>query len=619
MINPASLSSSLSLSSVDVSGFRGGQMNFGNGHGQGGGSKIMMDQLKSTLLTLFMVNSMGRAQNGGPSTTSSDMLMMVYVFVVTQIVEIFMQYVPLMFEQAQRRFFDTVTKPIKQSSPIVFNSNTDETGRRRTKTSSIILHISVSDVQNTLGQALLEFITHHTNTKHIKYMNRSFILNEKAVIDVGDDVLMVMTDDEMNQDSGTESNRNGGEKSDHQSSHRPSSTGTTNGGKDHIQTYEVFSYVKTTKELRDFLRRLERNYRIALNNQFGFKRFYFDLISQSAPKIPGPKKDLTVKDYSRLPPQFTFNMKEFHTNRKFSNLFGDDVEKIRERVNFFVNNKKWYEEKGVPYTLGLLISGPPGTGKTSIIKCLAKETNRNVVNINFNNDISKAQLEHLFFSDVINVNNPFAGKRETYNVPLDERIIVLEDADCQADILRKRVVPPPTTTPLIETQQQQQQQNTNPSTNRSIGFDLTDFPQGMGGGGLSYATLDAPMYEETTSQETHKVDLSFLLNLLDGVLEMPGRIIIMTSNHPEILDDALVRPGRIDVIAKFRNCTHATLMQMFEFFYSTELTTEQCDIIKSTKEFLISPARVSQLMFENFGDIDGGLRAVTRWCQENPW
>jgi len=43
-----------------------------------------------------------------------------------------------------------------------------------------------------------------------------------------------------------------------------------------------------------------------------------------------------------------------------------------------------------------------------------------------------------------------------------------------------------------------------------------------------------------------KLNLSGLLNVLDGVVDTPERIIVMTTNHPEILDPALIRPGRID-------------------------------------------------------------------------
>lgn len=37
-----------------------------------------------------------------------------------------------------------------------------------------------------------------------------------------------------------------------------------------------------------------------------------------------------------------------------------------------------------------------------------------------------------------------------------------------------------------------------------------------------------------------------LLNVLDGVVDTPGRIVVMTTNLINILDDALIRPGRID-------------------------------------------------------------------------
>jgi SpoVK/Ycf46/Vps4 family AAA+-type ATPase len=101
---------------------------------------------------------------------------------------------------------------------------------------------------------------------------------------------------------------------------------------------------------------------------------------------------------------------------------------------------------------------------------------------------------------------------------------------------------------------------------------------------------------------TNKVDLSFLLNLLDGVLENPGRIIIMTSNFPDTLDSALIRPGRIDVIAKFRNCTNTTVIHMIEFFYDIVLSDMEKTRIRGLKEGILTPAELSKIMFECFSD-----------------
>uniref|UniRef100_A0A0A9XCD6 ATPase AAA-type core domain-containing protein n=1 Tax=Lygus hesperus TaxID=30085 RepID=A0A0A9XCD6_LYGHE len=47
------------------------------------------------------------------------------------------------------------------------------------------------------------------------------------------------------------------------------------------------------------------------------------------------------------------------------------------------------------------------------------------------------------------------------------------------------------------------------------------------------------------------LDLSGLLNVLDGVVDTPGRIVIMTTSYPERLDPALVRPGRVNTRLRF--------------------------------------------------------------------
>lgn len=43
-----------------------------------------------------------------------------------------------------------------------------------------------------------------------------------------------------------------------------------------------------------------------------------------------------------------------------------------------------------------------------------------------------------------------------------------------------------------------------------------------------------------------ELNLAGVLNALDGVVDCPGRMLVVTSNHPEALDPALLRPGRIN-------------------------------------------------------------------------
>ena len=56
-------------------------------------------------------------------------------------------------------------------------------------------------------------------------------------------------------------------------------------------------------------------------------------------------------------------------------------------------------------------------------------------------------------------------------------------------------------------------------------------------------------------------------NLIDGIRETPGRILVITSNHYDKLDDALIRPGRIDCTLQMTNASYDTICSMFKHYY----------------------------------------------------
>jgi ATP-dependent 26S proteasome regulatory subunit len=100
------------------------------------------------------------------------------------------------------------------------------------------------------------------------------------------------------------------------------------------------------------------------------------------------------------------------------------------------------------------------------------------------------------------------------------------------------------------------------------------------------------------------------LNILDGVLELPGRIVVMTSNYIEHLDHALIRPGRIDIIADFKKCLNETLIEMIEFFYDRSLSAKEKIQIRNWREFMVSPAEMGKMMFEHVDDYRKVLEAL---------
>lgn len=60
---------------------------------------------------------------------------------------------------------------------------------------------------------------------------------------------------------------------------------------------------------------------------------------------------------------------------------------------------------------------------------------------------------------------------------------------------------------------------------------------------------------------------SGLLNSLDGAMSLDGRIVFMTTNHPEQLDKALIRPGRVDRSFHFGRAKAREIAQMYDRFY----------------------------------------------------
>ena len=513
----------------------------------------MMEMMKSQLMTVMMMKSMN---NNGEKGTDNSMMNMIYVFIVTGLIDFICK---TLVPEAMSKVKEYYKNKMKNTKDLLQNMTTSKDS---IKSSSITIQIRISDHENIYGQALLDYITNNNNTKHITYKKQNFILNQKDIIEITDDLFVNLKEN------------------------KTSEAASDKTPVDIEQTIELFSYKKTTHELRTFLNKISYEYELKLKNKLGDHIYYFNQHPMNLPADSTGKKD-----FSKLPSTTIFTMKKFQTNRKFSNLFGPEIDVVKKRVEFFIKNKKWYDEKGIPYTIGLLLSGQAGAGKTSSVKCLANETNRHIININLNNDITKTQFENLFFNEVLSVLNTSTGQTEKYSIPLDQRIYVLEDIDCQSDLVMERSLK---NAPQVN----EVQPNTTSLESVKTNPNKPD------------------TYNNPTQTGGEKLDLSFLLNILDGVLEIPGRIVIMTSNYIDKLDHALIRPGRIDIIANFKKCVNKTLIEMIEFFYDISLIENDKKRILNLREFIVSPAEMGKVMFENFDNFRNTIDTLEKMCEE---
>jgi len=83
--------------------------------------------------------------------------------------------------------------------------------------------------------------------------------------------------------------------------------------------------------------------------------------------------------------------------------------------------------------------------------------------------------------------------------------------------------------------------------------------------------LDFIRSQEVAATGDNKgISLSGFLNIIDGVASSEGRILVMTTNHMENLDHALLRPGRCDLIVHFNYATAAMIRGLFVAIYSAQ-------------------------------------------------
>ncbi len=324
----------------------------------------------------------------------------------------------------------------------------------------------------------------------------------------------------------------------------------------------------TSKQIAEFVRDTHATFKTNYANSLGNKLYFFDQISEQNPNFcldlrgePSMGRMTEREHRERLENEIrtassclTFSKVPFFSSKTFDNICGPEARQVRERIEFFVNNKEWYKEKGVPYTLGILLSGIPGSGKTSILRAISNYTNRHIINVNFANIKTAAQLRTLFMDDSLT----FKSSNETINlsIPINKRLFVLEEIDALGKIVWERSM-----------------QITNEEEDKPIKGALT---------------------------------LGDILTILDGTVEIPGRIMCITTNFPERLDKALLRPGRIDLSLKFSTALPETVGEMIELFFDRKVDHQ--DFPSN-----LTCAEISQVLFAHLPNSPDALISERLW------
>jgi hypothetical protein len=225
-----------------------------------------------------------------------------------------------------------------------------------------------------------------------------------------------------------------------------------------------------------------------------------------------------------------YQSKDFKSFKTFDNLFFDGKESLLKSLDRFKNNQELYKRLGRPYTLGILLYGEAGCGKTSVLKAIANYLSLDIHTINVRNFDNTNEFIDCWYHSL--KTNAWKGDS------LQEKIIHLPEIDYLCEEFLK----------------DDEKQNQKPKENdKNIVINLNK--------------------SDNDEKENKKTALnkSFFRELFDGVDEQYGRIIVMDTNNPDRLDPIMIRDGRIDVKLRFDKMSSQNMKLYLNHVFNTNL------------------------------------------------
>ena len=191
--------------------------------------------------------------------------------------------------------------------------------------------------------------------------------------------------------------------------------------------------------------------------------------------------------------------------RSVADVFIPDTQqrRIEESVTKFAASEKWYREHNIPYHFGIMLHGAPGTGKSSVVQAITNIIDCDVYYVN------TASLGMMLTNDYwIRT----SSKERT-------RIVIIEDVD--TSVFSKRRNKPE----------------------------------------------KVEKFDSLASSNFTEFNIGTFLNFIDGFASPDKVIYIMTTNHLDELDPALIRPGRIDLSLEIGYVDNETFAKFTMFHY----------------------------------------------------
>jgi DNA replication protein DnaC len=265
------------------------------------------------------------------------------------------------------------------------------------------------------------------------------------------------------------------------------------------------------------------------------------------------------------------NKKEIGTvseKKTFETLFYTQKEDLINILNKFKKGNLYPSHVPMDNKLGILLYGPPGTGKTGTISAISNYLQRNITVINFTEISNIDDFESVF--------NPQGYKNTIY---------IFDEFDCILNAL---------------------------GSNSKSEIEKKDWGSMLLAAEGDERKQIIEIMRTDINAVKKSLNLAYLLQKLDGLESSDGRIIIATTNNPDKINPALLRPGRFDIKVCLSNCTTEMYCKILGNYYKNETGVTERILNASIPELMYSPLEIINLAIQNntLNELLGKLKQI---------
>lgn len=246
---------------------------------------------------------------------------------------------------------------------------------------------------------------------------------------------------------------------------------------------------------------------------------------------------------------FVENAGTINQKRTFDTLYYDQKQELYDLLLKFKSGRMYPEKLSLDNKIGILLHGPPGTGKTGTISAIANMLGRPILNVNLAEIILAGKVK-----EILNGTN------------YKKYVIVIDELD--------HMIKLSTDTLLRDREMEEKPQ---PKQDWASLLAVAE-------GEERKKVLELIKGSMIKEKAKHQFDFATFLQLMDGLEDATGRVIIFCTNNPRVLEEtypALFRPGRIDIKLCLGHCS----TQMFEDILGASLSLDDSgrEVVRNAK------------------------------------